>query len=191
MEKITQKAFRMPHPVKLSGRTSTITNSFVNGIIPVRMPTEEQIHRALEVLGMSSEDVRCAYCGDPSTEWDHLKPIVSNKRPTGYISEISNLVPACGKCNQSKNGRHWKDWMLGPAAQSPRTRRLLDLEERISRLERYETTFRRVRIDFESVIPPELWRSHWDNHDRLHRLMHEFQKVADQVKEAAERAAKA
>ena len=181
----------MPRPVKVSGRTSTITNSFVNGIIPVRMPTEDEIQRALAVLGMTPADVVCTYCGDPSTEWDHLEPIVSNKRPTGYISEISNLVPACGKCNQSKSGRHWKDWMLGSAAQSPRTRQLPDLIERVSRLEEYETTFPRVRIDFESVIPAELWNCHWKNHDQLLQLMHEFQKVADQVREGAERALQA
>jgi hypothetical protein len=88
----------MPRPVKITGRTSKITNSFVNGIIPVRVPSEEEIQRALEVLGMGSDNVRCAYCGDPSTEWDHLEPIVSNKRPTGYIADTgstSNIGKSC------------------------------------------------------------------------------------------------
>jgi len=178
-------AFRMPRPVNITGRTSTITNSFVNGIIPVRIPSEEEVNRALEVLGMPTDDVRCAYCGDPSTEWDHLEPIVSNKRPTGYISEIANLVPACGKCNQSKSGSHWEDWIMGPAKLSPKSRGILDLKNRIARLKTYETTFKRVKIDFESVVPKELWATHWQNHDQLHRLMHEFQKVAEQVREAA------
>lgn len=185
MARKVHKAFRMPRPVKITGRTSTITNSFVNGIIPVRVPSEEEIQRALEVLGMDSDDVRCAYCGDLSTEWDLLEPIVSNKRPTGYISEISNLVPACGKCNQSKSGRLWKDWIMGQAALSPRTRGVPDLDERISRLEQYESTFPRVRIDFQSVVPKEIREAHWQNHDRLHWLMHECQRVADQVREAA------
>jgi hypothetical protein len=49
------KAFRfvMPKPVRTAGRSSSITNSFVNGIAPVVSPTEAQIDEALEILGMS------------------------------------------------------------------------------------------------------------------------------------------
>ena len=97
----------MPTPVKIMGRTSSITNSFVNSIIPVIEPTEQQIKRALRILEIDPQSVVCAYCGDRSTEWDHLNPLVSNKQPTGYISEIANLVPACGKCNQSKGNKPW------------------------------------------------------------------------------------
>ena len=42
---------------------------------------------------------------------DHLRPLVKDKEPTGYISEIHNLVPSCGKCNQSKGNKEWKAWM--------------------------------------------------------------------------------
>ena len=42
-----KKIFRMPTPVKITGRTSSITNAFVNGIIPVIEPTEEEIESAL------------------------------------------------------------------------------------------------------------------------------------------------
>jgi NAD-dependent SIR2 family protein deacetylase len=93
--------FKMPTPVKITGRTSSITNAFVNGIIPCIAPAEEEIREVLEVLGMNAA-IRCAYCGNNYTEWDHFRPLIHNKRPTGYISEIHNLVPACGKCNQSK-----------------------------------------------------------------------------------------
>lgn len=94
--------FRMPTPMKISGRSSSITNAFVNSIIPIIMPTSAQVEQALHILGMGYNSIRCAYCGDPQTEWDHLRPLVVDKQPTGYISEIHNLVPACGKCNQSK-----------------------------------------------------------------------------------------
>jgi 5-methylcytosine-specific restriction endonuclease McrA len=77
----------------------------VNSIIPVIDPSDAEIEEALNILKMEANNVRCSYCGDKATEWDHLRPIVKNKRPTGYISEIANLVPACGKCNQSKSGR--------------------------------------------------------------------------------------
>ncbi|MFL6304101.1 MAG: HNH endonuclease [Candidatus Sulfotelmatobacter sp.] len=57
---------------------------------------------ALRILHIDPSDIRCAYCGNKSTEWDHLRPIITNQEPTGYITEISDLVPRCGKCNQSK-----------------------------------------------------------------------------------------
>ena len=41
-------------------------------------------------------DITCAYCGDRATEWDHLRPIISNQEPTGYITSGSKTVPRTG-----------------------------------------------------------------------------------------------
>lgn len=35
--------FAMPKPVRISGRSSSITNSFVNGVIPVVVPSEADL----------------------------------------------------------------------------------------------------------------------------------------------------
>src|SRR5687767_102420 len=94
--------FRMPSVQTMMSRKSSITNAFVNSLIPVIEPSAAEIAEALTILGMTVEDVRCAYCGDVASEWDHLRPLVVGRRPTGFISEIGNLVPSCGKCNQSK-----------------------------------------------------------------------------------------
>jgi len=177
-----RNVFKMPKGVKITGRSSTITNSFVNSIIPVCHPSDEEVLGALEILEMDPDDVRCSYCGDPFTEWDHFMPLVKDKKPTGYITEIENLVPSCGKCNQSKSGKNWKDWMIGPAAQSPTNRGVSDILERISRLERYETTFTRIHIDFESVAPPELWELYWNNLNELHAFMKTCQSTADELR---------
>lgn len=120
--KMDNNIFKMPVPVKIKGRTSSITNVFVNGIIPVIEPTEDQIDEVLNVLGMNRDKIFCSYYGDRYTEWDHFRPLILNKKPTGYVSEIYNLVPACGKCNQSKGNKHWKSWMLGDARLSPKRR---------------------------------------------------------------------
>ena len=133
-----KKVFSMPKPVKITDRISSITNAFVNGIIPCIMPTEEKLKEALRILGLDEKDLRCAFCGDKSTEWDHLRPLVVQKRPTGYISEIYNLVPACGKCNQSKGNKNWKEWMLSEAKLSPKMRNIPNLHEKIERLQEYE-----------------------------------------------------
>lgn len=174
--------FRMPTAVKITGRTSTITNSFVNSIIPVVHPTQEEVRHALELLGMRDGNIECAYCGDACTEWDHLRPLVKNKKPTGFISEINNLVPACGKCNQSKGNKPWKDWMLSDAPRSPKTRRVVDIDERIGRLEGYEKQAQAHCVDFQSVLGEEVWTKHWENLARVENLLREAQNHSDVIK---------
>jgi 5-methylcytosine-specific restriction endonuclease McrA len=181
----------MPRPVKITGRTSSITHAFVNGIIPRVSPTEEEVASVLEILELNEIDLRCAYCGDPSTEWDHMRPLISRRRPTGYISEIANLVPACGKCNQSKSGASWKQWMLGTARRSPATRGTAGIEERVRRLERFEAWRQPTVFDFESVVGSALWSRHWANWQRLYDLMHECEETAQEIRAAMNRAVEA
>ena len=124
--------FKMPVPMKITGRSSSVTNAFVNSIIPTITPSEDHIRESLKVLGMNAKTINCSYCGAKHTEWDHLRPIVLNKKPTGYISEIQNLVPSCGKCNQSKGNKEWRKWILSEANLSPKTRKIKDLKNRIA-----------------------------------------------------------
>jgi hypothetical protein len=85
-----------------------------------------------------------------------LAAIVVKQRPTGYISEIANLVPACGKCNQSKGNSPWRKWMLSTTAKhSPTARRKTDVADRIQRLESYETWRSPTKIDIEAIIGKE------------------------------------
>ncbi len=181
--------FAMPTPVRITGRSSSITNSFVNGVIPVVMPTEAEVREALEVLGMLDR-VSCCYCGDTSTEWDHLRPLVSKQRPTGYISEIHNLVPACGKCNQSKGNKDWRTWMRSSAPLSPASRGVPDIEDRIARLQEYERRTTPTHVDFEAVVGADLWERHWSHHARLLELMRiadrDAQEIRARVREAHE-----
>ena len=51
---------------------------------------------------------------------------------TGFITEIANLVPACGKCNQSKGNKPWRDWMLSGAKLSPTGRAVANVADRVS-----------------------------------------------------------
>ena len=67
--------FKMPKPVNITGRISTIANSFINSFILVIPPKEEEIIRALEILKIEPGDLKCAYCGDKSSEWDHFRPL--------------------------------------------------------------------------------------------------------------------
>jgi len=177
-----KNVFRMPTPVRITGRTSSITNSFVNGIIPCIVPTEAEIQKVLEVLGMNERTIRCAYCDDTYTEWDHFHPLIRNKRQTGYISEIRNLVPSCGKCNQSKGNSYWKEWIQGYARLSPTTRNNENLNVIINRLEKYEAWSSPTIIDFESIVGKDIWEQHWTNCEKIHEMMRESQKLSDNIK---------
>ena len=150
-----KKIFKMQTPVKITGRTSSITNAFVNGIIPVIEPTEQEIE---------------------------FHPLIKDKMPTGYISEIHNLVPACGKCNQSKGNKHWKAWMLSNAELSPFSRRIPDIELRIKRLEDYEQQYTPIKLDFEEIVGKDMWQQHWANCRDVHDLMQKSQIHSDKLK---------
>ncbi len=174
--------FKMPVPVTIMGRSSGITNSFVNGIIPCIDPTEAEIDEALSVLGMTRDTICCAYCGDRHSEWDHLNPLIVEKSPTGFVSEIHNLVPACNKCNQSKGNHNWREWMTGSAKLSPKTRGIPDLDERISRLEAYEATFSPEKIDIVSLVGSESWEDYWAHYEKVIEVMKEAQASANEIK---------
>ena len=180
--------FDLPSPGSIKGRASSITAAFIQAIVPVVEPTDGEIAKALEILGMQPGNCVCAYCGDPRTEWDHFRPLVTAQRPTGYITEIANLVPACGKCNQSKGGKYWKDWMTSDAKRSPKSRGITDLAQRIQRLENYEKWRVPQKVDFEALVGSDLYSQHWANWQQLLALMDSAQKLALQLRGAATRA---
>lgn len=172
--------FKMPKPMKITGRSSSITNAFINSIIPVVVPTEEQVKEAFSILNMLNK-YQCSYCGADATEWDHLRPLVLNKKPTGYISEIHNLVPACGKCNQSKGNKEWRQWMLSDALLSPKTKKVPDIDVRIKRLEEYENWGTPINMDFEEIAGKDVWEKHWQNWEKIQEIMRESQKTAEEI----------
>lgn len=172
----------MPTPVGVMGRSSGITNAFVNGIIPSRFPSEEDVTEALRILGLAADDLRCAYCGDRATEWDHLRPLIIGREPTGYISEIQNLVPSCGKCNQSKGNSEWRKWMLGSARLCPRMRSIIDLADRVARLERFEQWRPPTRLNIPEIVGDELWKAYRENWRQLLEAMQRSHELGTELK---------
>jgi hypothetical protein len=181
--KLFSAAFQMPSVQTMVSRKSSITNAFVNSVIPVIAPTTEEIEQALSLLGMLPEDVRCTYCGDKASEWDHLRPLVLKHRPTGFISEIGNLVPSCGKCNQSKGNKDWRTWMLSAAKQSPTGRGLPNVADRVARLEAYERWRPPTRIDFETVLGSRDWETYWALWEKVIAELRACQTVAEGIRE--------
>ena len=52
---------------------------------------------------------QCAYCGTTRGRLtaDHLIP-----KSKGGQSDLSNIVPACEACNQSKADHEWREWLM-------------------------------------------------------------------------------
>ena len=176
--------FRMPTPMKITGRSSTITNAFVNSIIPVIYPTEDQVRESLQILGMDKDSICCSYCGASFTEWDHLRPIVKGKQPTGYVSEIHNLVPACGKCNQSKGNAEWQKWMYSDAKLSPKTKQIANIDSKADHLKAYENWGKPIVVDFAAIVGLESWKQHWENCERIQTAMKDAQQLATRINQA-------
>jgi hypothetical protein len=171
--------FRMPAMQTMVSRKSTITNAFVCALVPVIDPTPGEIHEALTFLGMKPSDVRCVYCGDKKTQWDHLRPIVTDQRPTGFISEIANLVPACSTCNSSKGSANWRDWMLSGRGNSPSARGVADLAERVARLETFVRWRTPTQINFKTVLGERDWDDYWRRWEAVNDMMRECQEFAN------------
>jgi len=124
------------------------------------------------------DGIVCAYCGGVASDWDHLRPLVRNKRPTGYISDYKNLVPSCGRCNQSKGAQEWRSWIVGSAPGSPASRKILDLDKRIAALERFETWGAVQPLPLEKLADATSWARHWENLRRLEEALQDAQKHA-------------
>lgn len=184
LERIAElrSAFWTPSFQSISARISSITNAFVMSILPTIVPSDAELAEAFQILEIDPRDLRCAYCGDSATEWDHLRPIVLNRRPTGYLTEIANLVPACGKCNQSKGNKSWRIWMLSKAPRSPSGRSIAGTETRMSRLERYEAWRDPIKLDFAVLLGEERWEQYWQRCEQVVREMRDCNEVATQIR---------
>jgi hypothetical protein len=107
---------------------------------------------------------------------------------TTYWIYYRNRVPACGKCNQSKGKAHWHDWMMSSARLSPKSRGVVDLEDRVTRLSRYEQWRQPTNIQIEKIVDAELWKRHETNWRTVLDLLKESQKLAKEIRGAIERA---
>jgi hypothetical protein len=177
-------------PPKISGRSSTITGLFFNALTPYIEPSEAEVDKALEVLGMVRHKCVCAYCGDKKSEWDHFRAIVKGRAPTGYVTEIANLVPSCGKCNQSRGNKEWKSWMTGSAKQSPKTRGVSGLDLKVQRLEAFEAWSKPIKIDYAELAGAAAWAKHLRHLEQILELLKEAEEHAKELRSSARAFAK-
>lgn len=96
-------------------------------------------------------EVLCFYCGaSEPTRWDHLHSV-----SRGGDTMPGNLVPACGRCDDSKQHRDVEEWVAGKSPHRPSADRLPDL---LARIEAYRQHFSYMPVEFEQRLSPEQLR---------------------------------
>lgn len=168
-----REVYQPPGGESIGARASAMRSAFVRSLIPNVPPSESELAEAFSLLKLDAEDLRCVYCGNRSTEWDHFYPVMRDGQPTGYLTRIQNLVPACGKCNQSKGNRDWKDWMTSSAPLSPATRGVTRLSQRMRRLQSFEAWGAEAIVDFEASLGSDAMKRHNDYLKQILSLMTE------------------
>ena len=89
--------------------------------------------------------LRCVYCGaeDPA-RWDHLHPV-----SRGGDSTPGNLVPACGRCDDSKQHRTIEEWAASKSRHRPSLGTLRAIQARVAR---YQSLFVYSPTEFDKKL---------------------------------------
>lgn len=64
---------------------------------------------------------QCVYCGG---KYEHIDHLVSLTR--GGTNTSENLVPACGRCNQSKHAYPWREWYRKQSFYDPKREKIME-----------------------------------------------------------------
>lgn len=173
--------FKMPAKSNLKGRSSTISNAFAIAITPYIIPKEDELRDFYSLLEI--EENQCAYCLGEGNGKDHLKPLVRNGLPTGYITDLHNLVPCCQACNSSKGAKEFKDWYIS----KPNKDRLISrgmTEEQIMRRYKVVSNYEELipdPLDYKSIVGDELWNEYEKRRKDMIQQLNDNQEFCDKL----------
>lgn len=178
-----KKEYKMPSKQNLTGRSSTINNAFAIAITPYIRPENWELVGYYETLGI--KEGQCVYCLGDGNGRDHLKPLVVEGMPTGYITDIHNLVPCCSKCNSSKGSKSFKEWYKSEKNIKRLKENELsdeDIDLRFKKICAFEDLIPEP-LDYEDLVGKELWDEYKER--RLHLLdeLRENQEFCDRLSE--------
>lgn len=168
-----KKIFGLNVPTKdtIKSRTSTVAKSLATSVIPRIDPFDWELAIAEKILRFDKNDnPLCTYCGKPATEWDHLNPLIDKTKPSGYITEIANLVPCCHDCNGSKGSKKWKEWLTQNTDIAEETKR-----ESIRILTRYTTELPATKLNYHEI---KGFKDFWDNYNSICKKLEAAEKEA-------------
>lgn len=179
-----ENKFRMPSKSNLRGRTSTITNAFAISITPYIRPNSKLLDEYYKSLRIKPGI--CAYCLQNGNSSDHFHSLVKDKKPTGYITEISNLIPCCSACNSSKGSKEFNDWYLS----DKNIKRLHKLgltdekiRERYSIINNHVKKYHKEPLNYEEILGKELWKEYENRRKKLLQSLKDNQDFCDNLAE--------
>jgi hypothetical protein len=93
----------------------------------------------------------CAYCGSHEVHrWDHLVPITK-----GGDTVLGNMVLACSSCDDSKRDLSLEEWMMSESRLSPKSRGVVDLDQRMEHIRAYVLHFGYRPVQLENKLDQE------------------------------------
>lgn len=133
--------------------------------LPSSLPSREKSRGILQnnprslIPPILNYDGKCEYCRKrPATTIDHYEPLVKNGRPSGFMDDEWNRVPACKECNASKGGRCFEAWYNSNSRLRPKGAKGKRLADNFC----YYDRFFRKNCMFVSIDHP-FWNSWWNS----------------------------
>lgn len=180
------KKLKMPMPSKsdVSARISTINNAFAQSVIPrILEEDQEKLKTYYHELGI--KEGQCAYClKDRASTGDHLRPLIKDKLPTGYLTNISNIVPCCSECNSSKGGKDFEVWYKSNK-NLERLKKIglteKQINDRYNTITRYLTKHKQKPLNFKNIVGIADWNEFIKRKKQLEKLLNDDKKFCDKL----------
>lgn len=182
-KRLTQKEFKLPNAPTFGSRKSTMAKAASDGIAPRIRPTQEEFESYQRYFPKKDNSYLCAYCGKKYDYFEHLRPLVIGGKPTGYGSDIYNLVPSCRICNERKANKYWADWMQEPIMiQEPGCEKRCEILKNFAEWGKNKVT----HIDYESIlnkIDPIIWANYINKITELETMLTSLHQIQLEIKE--------
>ncbi|MDC7805267.1 HNH endonuclease signature motif containing protein [Luteimonas sp BLCC-B24] len=134
-------------PIKVSaGLGLSLTDRAVKEAFAARCMASdlEELRNYFEAGG----EIRCFYCDAPEpSRWDHLHAVTR-----GGDTVPGNLVPACGRCDDSKQDRDIDEWVRSTSKHRTPTGHLAALQDKVAA---YRERFFYTEQAFETRLTPD------------------------------------
>ena len=143
---------KRPNKVYPALGLSLLARGFTEAIVH-RSFTKADIKTAKEHFAQPDGTVLCIYCGSThATRWDHLIPVTE-----GGDTVLGNLVPACGRCDDSKQDRDYIHWLDSPSRHNPTIANPSRRQAVLDAVAAYRAKFHYAPQDFEArLTEPQL-----------------------------------
>ena len=113
---------------------------------------------------------------------EHFRPLVEKGQPTGYGSDIYNLVPSCSSCNVRKGNMTWQDWMQnehnpGVSDEKEHAKRFSTLLE-FDSWGKDETAF----VNYEKLIGSKKWKEYQEGYAEIIKYIEKIHPIQKEIK---------